>query len=208
MTGALVLLVTFWFTYAVIFIGTRGVSAVTELTFNQRLHLSHDARLWMSGAFLLLLFVGNATASREETETYPRGDYRPSHGAPMLLGAVGSLVWMLAYPAASSKLIASLLLAGPRLLSGAWAAVRQALRMIQLDIAACEVLIRLMVARSGPIEYPEISALALHDRLRGLDAIEGVLFMERGVSMTDELRAELRGLTSQSDRSAAGRSTT
>lgn len=202
--GVVTLFLTFWLTYAVIFIGTRGVSAVAELAFNQRLHLSHDGRLWISGGFLVLLFIGNATTSREETETYPHCDYRPSNGAPMLLGAAGSLVWMLAYPEASSKMISSLLLTGPRLLGGAWRAVGQALQLIQLDVSACAVVIRLMVARGGRLDYEEITALALHDRLRGLNRIEGVVFMESGLSLTDELRAVLLDLGAREGREASG----
>ena len=105
--GAVTLFLTFWLAYAVIFVATRGVSAVAELAFNTQLHLSHGGRLWLSGGFLLLLFVGNATTSREESETYPHSDYRPSDGIPMQLGIAGALVWMLAYPEASSKMISA-----------------------------------------------------------------------------------------------------
>jgi hypothetical protein len=112
---------------------------------------------------------------------------------------------MLAYPEASSKMISSLLLTGPRLLSGAWGALGQTLRLMQLDVPACAVVIRLMVARGGRLDYEEISALALHNRLRGLDFIEGVVFLEGGVSLTEELRAVLLDLGAREDRETSGR---
>lgn len=114
--GLVVLFVTFWFTYAIIWFGMLGISAASELLFNKRLALSHIWRLVLSSIFIVLLFIGNARTSREYLADYPRRNYR-GIGIGTQAGVAGALVSLLAYPGASTRMISDLLFTGPRLVA-------------------------------------------------------------------------------------------
>src|SRR5262245_12866820 len=89
--GAVVILFfTFWFTYAVVYIGWSGISAVSELIFSKRLHLTHGWRLITSGIFVRLLFVQCSRTDRWHWGDYPARKYVSAPG--MHAGAGGSLV--------------------------------------------------------------------------------------------------------------------
>jgi len=117
--GLVVLFLTFWFTYAIIWFGMLGISAGSELLFNKRLVLTHIWRLILSSIFIVLLFIGNARTSREYLADYPRRNYR-GIGIGMQTGAAGALVSLLAYPGASTRMISDLLFTGPRLIAYAF----------------------------------------------------------------------------------------
>ena len=55
--GIGVLFLTFWFAYAMLWVGEWGVSAFSELVFGQRLHLAHGPRSGGAkrGAYLVTL---------------------------------------------------------------------------------------------------------------------------------------------------------
>jgi hypothetical protein len=113
--GVVVLFLTFWFTYAIIWFGMLGVSAASELLFNTRLVLTHIWRLVLSSIFILLLFIGNARTDREYLADYPRRNYRGIDIGTQA-GVAGALVSLLAYPGASTRMISDLLFTGPRLI--------------------------------------------------------------------------------------------
>lgn len=112
--GVLVLFLTFWFTYAIIWFGMLGVSAAAELLFDKRLVLTHIWRLVLSTIFIGLLFLGNARTDREYLADYPRRNYR-GIGIGTQAGVAGALVSLLTYPGASTRMISDLLFTGPRL---------------------------------------------------------------------------------------------
>src|ERR1051326_6837264 len=129
--GGIVLLITYFFTYAVVWFGfNMGVSGFAELFFGQRLHLSHAGIVAVSLAFIGLLFWGNQRVSREYLGTLPRRDYPGGLG---WLGLPGVLICLLAYPGASARMITDLLLTGPRLVVIAWSNVRKSIRLMELD---------------------------------------------------------------------------
>lgn len=114
-TGLVVLFITFWFTYAIIWFGMLGISAASELVFNKRLALTHPWRLALSSIFIVLLFIGNARTSRQYLSDYSERNYPgPAIGAT---GLVGSLLCLLAFPETSTKMISDLLFTGPRLVA-------------------------------------------------------------------------------------------
>jgi len=112
--GMVVLFLTFWFTYAIIWFGMLGISATSELLFNRRLVLNHIWRLILSSVFIGLLFIGNARTDREYLADYPRRNYR-GIGIGTQAGVAGALVSLLTYPGASTRMISDLLFTGPRL---------------------------------------------------------------------------------------------
>lgn len=66
LSGVAVLFMTFWVTYAIIFYGAIEVSVAMVLAADFRIHV-------VSGIFIVLLFIGNATTCREYLADIPKG---------------------------------------------------------------------------------------------------------------------------------------
>ncbi len=103
---------------------------------------------------------------------------------------------MLAYPGASANMIADILLSGPRLVTGAWTLVRESGRMQQLDADGCSQLLAFLASRPMAVPYEELRKAGWEDWFAQLRNIEGVVFLEKGLSLTAGLREELVGLES------------
>jgi hypothetical protein len=189
LAGLVVLFLTFWFTYAIVWFGFRGVSAVSSLAFNQKLHLAHEWRLVASGVFLVLLFIQHLRTSPWHWGDYPqRDDY--SFMAGHALGP-----WaLLRYPGASANMIADILLSGPRLLTGTWTLLQESKRLKQLDVDGCSQLITFLASRPLAVPYEELREAGWEDWFGQLRNIEGVVFLEKGLNLSAELRKELAGL--------------
>jgi hypothetical protein len=195
--GTVVLTITFFFAYAIVWFGFNfGVSGFSQLLFNQRLHISHPAILLVCAVFLVLLFVGNARTSRDYLASLPKRNYVPSASMPG--GAFGALGTLLAYPDASSRMIADLLFTGPRLMVAALSAFKKAGRLVRLDAEGCSRVLAVLLSRNSHFSCEEVSELAgvpdsakVFRQMRDLD---GVVFLQSepaGLSLTSELREEL-----------------
>lgn len=190
--AVLVLAVTFWFTYAVVYLGGEAVSAVLRLATDRELVLPHEWRLVISGVFLVLLFIGYARSRPEETSEYPKRDYAPFLGES---GFSGGIATLLAYPGASSKMITDLLFSGPKLTFAAWSLFRRGLKLMSLDLAGCSQVLTFLVERGESVRNEELARLLPGHRLLPvmdqLRLVPGVVFLELGVSLDDGLRREL-----------------
>jgi hypothetical protein len=191
--GCLILFLTFWFTYAILWIGMQGASAFSDLVFSHRLRLSHETRLIGAGLFIVLLFIGNARTSREDLGAHPKDDY------PVTLGLGGDLLSslgiLLAHPEATSKMSCDLLYTGPRLVTGSWGLFRRAGRMRAVDVEGCGAVLNLLATCPGGVSngalaeaFPDRDLAALTRQLRDL---EWVVRLEKGLSLTHDLRTEL-----------------
>lgn len=189
LAGLVVLFLTFWFTYAIIWFGFHGVSAVSSLTFSKKLHLAHEWRLVASGAFLVLLFLQHLRTSPWHWGNYPaRDDY--SYIAGHALGP-----WaLLRYPGASANMIVDILLSGPRLVTGAWTLARESGRLKELDVEGCSLLLTFLASRPLAVPYEELREAGWEDWFVELRNIEGVVFLEKGLNLSTELRHELASL--------------
>lgn len=190
-TGAIVLFFTFWIGYAVIWAGTLSMSAIAELIVNKRLQLSHKARIIGSGIFIILLFVQNSCTNRWYWGNYPRRKYPFMPVLQYQAGAAGGFVWLLAHPGASANMITDLLLTAPRLFAGAWQMISTASRMSRLDAVSCAALLSFLLERGRAVPYKELHAAGWEPLLGQLHCIEGVCFLEKGISLSEELRKEL-----------------
>jgi hypothetical protein len=146
-----ILFLTFWFTYAVIWFGWYGVSAISELVFSRKLHLSHELRLVLSGVFILLLFIQYFRTDPSYWGEYPKRDYVTAPGLQMQAGVIGGLGFMLAYPGASANMVADILLSGPRLVIGAYRLVEKGFRLKNIDENRCAELLVLLYARNDAV---------------------------------------------------------
>jgi hypothetical protein len=195
--GAVVLVITFFFTYAIVWFGfNSGVSGFSELFFGQRLRLPHEGILAVSALFVGLLFWGNARISREYLGTLPRRNY-PGPGLGRI-GLPGALVSLLAYPGASAKMTTDLLFTGPRLVMVALSNAKKARRLMRLDKAECSRVLAALLSQCSRVSFAELSLQAgVNDPLKvfpQLRDIDGVVFLVSeppGLSLTSELRAEL-----------------
>ena len=193
LAGLVVLFFTFWLTYVIIWFGGYGISAISELAINKRLHIPHSARLIGSGTFLVLLFIQHFRTSPLHWGDYPRRDYAAAPALQMQLGATGSLIWLLAYPGASANMIADLLLTGPRLAVGSWQLAAKMFQIKRVDTASCSNLLGFLLQRGHAVPYEELREAGWEPWFEQLHQIEGVNFLEKGLSLSDELKAELRG---------------
>ena len=196
--GAVVLFLTFWFTYAVIWIGSYGVSALAELIFSRSFSVSHLVRLIGSGAFLLLLFVQHFRADPWHWGDYPRRQYVASPALQHQMGAA-SIGWLVAYPGASANMIADVLLTGPRLVVGAIHLARRTVHLAKLEVVPCSEILCLLLARSGAVSYEELRRSGWQPWLEQLRCLEGVNFLEKGLSLSDELRGAILENSESSD---------
>lgn len=196
--GFVVLVVTFCFAYAIVwFTFNFGVSGFSELFLGRRLGLSHGAIVGVSVTFVGILFWGNARLSREYLGTFPKRRY-PGPGLGWI-GLPGALVSLLAYPGASTRMIADLLFTGPRLVMIAWSNATKSARLRRMDLDGCARVLAILMQRHSRFPFAEIPAVAaLADPpgvFRQLRDIEGVVFLASdppGLSLTDDLRIELR----------------
>ena len=191
LAGLVVVFLTFWFTYAVIWFGFRGVSALSALVFSQKLHLGHEWRLVASAGFLVLLFVQHFRTSPWHWGDYPQEDFDRAFGLNASLGAIPAL---LSCPGTSANMIADILLSGPRLVTGARTLLQESRRLRRLDVEGCSQLLALLTSRPTPVAYEELREAGWEDWLGQLRNIEGVVFLEQGLNLTAELRKDLVGL--------------
>lgn len=192
--GLAVLFLTFWFTYAIIWFAWFGVSAVAELTIGKRLHLSHEARLICSGVFIWLLFVQHFRTKPEYWGDYARDDYVAHPGLVAWTGTTGSLVSLLAHPGASANMIADILLAGPRLIVGGFKLTKRAVQIRKLDEEPCSQLLGFLLQAGRPVPYEELRTAGWEPWFEQMRCIEGVIFFEKGLGLSGELRQELNRL--------------
>lgn len=186
--GLFILLLTFWFTYAVIWICIPGVSAVSELAFSKKIRLAHEWRLLLSGIFLLLLFIQHFRTSPWHWGDYPRDKYSVLEGP-----ALGP--WALVrHPGASANMIADLLLSGPRLISGARNLWREAQSLRALDVEVSTQLLAFLLQRNELVSYRELEQAGWGEWLNSLRSLDGLVFLEKGLKVSAELRAELTNL--------------
>lgn len=191
LAGLVVLFLTFWLTYAVIWFGMRGISALSQLAFSERLQLPHQWRLILSGVFLLLLFVQHFRTNPWHWGDYPDRDYVAAPGLHARAGLAGAFGVMLAYPGASANMIADILLSGPRLISGTWTLWRESRRLAALDVEGCGQLLNFLASRPTAVPYEELRAAGWEEWFGQLRSIDGVIFLEKGISLSSELRQEL-----------------
>ena len=194
LAGAAVLFLTFWFTYAIVWFGFQGVSAFSSLVFSKKLQLTHEWRLVFSAGFVGLLFLQHFRTSPWYWGDYPKADYVAAPGLQAHAGVMGALGFMLAYPGASANMIADILLSGPRLVSGAWNLWRESRKLTRLDVDGCSQLLAFLASRPIAVSYAELHEAGWEDWLDQLRRIEGVVFLEKGLSLTTDLRKELISL--------------
>ena len=203
--GILVVFLTFWLAYVMMWLLGQALSAVTQLVANKRLPWPHWLRLAGAAGFLVLLFRQHLRTSPWDRGSYADADATAADGFDELGGAIAwhggallSLGLLLRNPTASSRMIVELLETGPRLLTGARALFRQADALRRMDTAGCAWVLTFLAGRTGAVPREELMAAwpdADWPRLWAqLRLIDGLVFLEKGISLTEDLRNELQPL--------------
>ena len=190
--ATVVLFLTFWFAYAVIWISFPGISAVSEMAFGKRLKLAHEWRLALSGVFIVLIFIKHL-----RTSPWYWGDYGEVDAErAWALGHVSPVAALLSAPSASANIIMDIFMSGPRLLTGSWNLWRESRRIGAMDEECCSQLLAILASRHSAVPFEELREAGWEEHLGQLRCIDGVVFLEKGLTLTSELRKELASLES------------
>ena len=186
--AAVVLFLTFWITYAVIWFCFPGVSAVSEMAFSKKLKLTHEWRLALSGVFIVLLFIQHFRTSPWYWSDFSGMDYDGKDDPDGPFGEVR------ANPRAQAKVLADIVLSGPKLFSGSWNLWRESRRFGAMDEDCCSQLLVILASRHSAVPFEELREAGWEEHLSQLRCIDGVIFLEKGISLSPELRRELLNL--------------
>jgi hypothetical protein len=192
--GVLVVFLTFWITYFVIYVAADGLSALCDLVTNQRFHLSHLTRLILSGLFVLILFLQYLRTAPSYWREYPTDERDFGVLMKATLGDYQVLSPVLSHPKTVSKAVADVLLTGPRLVFGSGLKLQQARKFKGMDEAACAQVLALVYSRADEVSYQELCAAGWGRQLMNLKAIEGIRFLDAGLVLSGDLRDELSQL--------------
>lgn len=197
--GILTLFFTFWFSYAVIWMVLEALLSIPELFAGVHWKVGHRGRLGMTAVFLVLLFVSYLKSDRWQRQDLSAFSDGPSPAGQTLGRFSGSRAGLLlAYPGTSSRMIADLLYIGPQLLVTGWNLLRHGGQARAAEIPTTAWVLWTLLNHPGRVAYGELSSLYADGDLQGaydsLRRIEGVVFLELGITLTSELRAELGAL--------------
>lgn len=189
--GLLVTFLTFWLAYAIIHVCGMGLNGLLELTVSRHVDISHSVRLWLAGGFVALAFY-----THWHTDEHYWGELPDESCSPLFPASTttGALVELAAHPRTSAKFIVDLLLTGPRLLGAAINLTRQAQRLAQVNIETAATLITTLWSSAHAVSWGELEASGLTEAALSLRGVSGVVCLQKGVSLTDELRDELGAL--------------
>lgn len=194
LAGIVIVFLTFWLSYGIIWFGWFGISAAYEIIFNKRLAApSHELRLLCSGIFIVLLFVQHFRTNPSYWGNYPKENYASPRALPFI-AAFGEMGLLLAYPGASANMIVDILLTGPRLVCGTYGLMRRGFRMKNLDEGNCASLLSVLLSRTHVVTYDELKETGWESYLDQLHCIDGLEFLQKGLFLSEELRSELNNL--------------
>lgn len=195
--GLLALFLTFWLAYAFSWIVGRGGGSLIELLGAARWRPDHRQCLWGATGFTGLLVF---THLRGPGRPADLGDY-PA-GEPTLLGealarttALSPTSLLLLQPGYGARMIVDLLLTGPRLVHGGVRLLREGMAKFGADVSAGAHLLGRLQVSPGKVPYADLSAgqdvADLRAAMLTLWGVSGVIFLEQGMTLAEELRAEL-----------------
>jgi hypothetical protein len=191
LAATVVLTITFWLVYVVILFG-----------FDWLLHWKSAGYAWAALAVVALLFLANAHVDREELTEFKVGTGTVTNEVFVfcLPGVgVGSNVNPLHADTMRTgvRMVADLVLTGPRLVNSAWRSQRRCCRVRRLDLEAAAEVFALLLTNPHKVPFAELlSCLDRRDPVQvfgPLRDLEGVLFLQAppaGVALTPEFRAE------------------
>jgi len=192
----LVLTFTFGFSYMVIWMALKVVLAVPELATGTRWRVGHGGRLALTSGFLALLFISYLRSDRWQRQDWSTlGQNASEWGQALWRFGGGRAGLLLVHPEASARIIVDLLFIGPQLLVSGIRLLRDSGRLRAADTAQGSRILWTLLSEPRRVSYEELeavySAAELLPAFSALQHLTGVIFLEQGVTLTQELRQEL-----------------
>ena len=186
--GLFVTFLTFWLTYVLLYVAETGVDAALGLFLSKHIEITHSTRCWMAMAFMILLFV-----TWLRTDPHYCGESTDENCSPFLPGSgtTAALVQMAAHPKTSARMIVDLLLTGPRLIGATREYASRGRRFREANLEHACALFHLLWARNGAVAWEELDVQGLSDTARHLTGFSGLVYLNKGPSLTSDLREEL-----------------
>ena len=191
--------IAYLFWWVALGVGWESLEAVVSIAGGD-LHLRSAWRwtAWAAWLPTLLVFVTAGRPHCPGEEDYSEFDGHPGTWQSHLgLGhvPVRHPLGLLIFPRASSRMILEILAIGPRLLIGAVAWIREGLARLRLDPEPLSAVLAVLLERGRKVSFedlagrfPEGDGAAQVGQVRWID---GVSFLETGITLGDELRQEL-----------------
>lgn len=200
--GLTLLFLTFWLAYAFTWIIGRMVGSLIELFGSARWRPDHRQCLWGATGFTGLLVFTHLRGTGRPADF---GDFAPGEAAQLgqaLAGTSTTLpvgMLLLAHPGHGARMIVDLLMTGPRLVHGGVRLLREGLMKFHADASASARLLSRLQTAPGKVPYADLSAgqdaADLRAAMLTLRGVPGVVFLEQGMTLAEELRAELAALS-------------
>jgi hypothetical protein len=179
--GLVILFLTFWFVYAIIWFISSGASDVWKSVFHEQLRFGHEMKLVCSALFIVLLFVQLFRTDPSYWSEYPKREYRAD--------IEGSELFR--HPHVAAKMTLDILLSGPRLVMGAWNSLRTVMEILRINTTAAASFVQFLLKQGQAVPYEELEDVGWGPWLPQMRRIEGLRFLENGVTLADDWRMEL-----------------
>ena len=198
--GLLISAATAFFSFIAFIIAWAGIAAAWQIVTGRAVpRFPKTGIAWFTAAFLVLLFVSTSRSKWWERGDIPKGVWSIYSNRENPPSASATAIGL-------GKIATDLLSTGPRLLYSAWLTFGKSLRCWRLKIGpSARVLTVLHNSEKAVPRQLLASQLppAFHWLTveRQLHEIEGVLFLECGLTLSEELRSELNQITHAPPRS-------
>ena len=192
--GLLVSAATAVFVFVGLAIGWAGVAAGWQIVTGRSLSRFPKLEIaCFTAAFLVLLFVRMARTKWWERGDIPAGVWSIYSSRENPASASATAVGM-------ARIVTDILSTGSRILISSWRTFGKSLRWRRLNIERCAEVLEILAQSDKAVPRQELagqlsSAVHWPDVEQQLRDIEGVLFLERGLTLNQELRLELDQLT-------------
>ena len=189
--GIIVLILTFGLSYIVAWMATSGFFSVVELVSGTKWQLGNGWFLIISVIFIVLLFVQYV-----RMDPLSWGRYHPEKFEmdPRIQSDIEQLTpsyEYLKHSGMAAKVIADVLVTGPRLFLGSFRCLRELSQMNSIEVNQCSQALAFIYGRGGSVSYEEFCQAGCGEQLKELKNIDGVHFVENAIFLSDELKTEL-----------------
>ena len=192
--GLLISAATAVFSFIAFIIAWAGIAAAWQIVTGRAVpRFPRTGIVWFTAAFLVLLFVSTSRSKWWERGDIPKGFWSRYSNRENPPSATATAIGV-------GRIATDLLSTGPRLLYSAWLTLGKSQRCWRLNIGAlARVLAALLNSENAVSRKLLASQLppAFHWPTveRQIHDIEGVIFLERGLTLSQELRSELNQIT-------------
>ncbi|HXI70878.1 MAG TPA: hypothetical protein VNN22_11040 [Verrucomicrobiae bacterium] len=192
--GIIVLFITFWLTYFVVWLASSGFFSVYELFFGTKLKLGSNYLLIISGIFIMMLFVQYLRMDPWSWGRYSQEEFDVDARLRSDVRELMPSVDMLEHSGNTAKAIADVLVTGPRLLMGSLSRLKEISQIKHIKVDKCAEALTFIYSRTDSVSYEDFHAAGFGEQLQQMKGIDGVSFLKSGLLLSDELRNEFNNL--------------